>query len=211
MNVIPFSAALMAGGKSSRMGADKAHLEIDGIPLWRRQVETLVSAGADEVLISGDPKGSWDNWSGPILADDEPEVGPLSGLITALRRAQFPLVLVLAVDMPAMTSVALRRLLQEARPPTRTEAGRGVVPFRGNQFYEPLAAVYPREALRLAEACRDERCFAVQAFAARAVAQGLVQGNQIAPDEEKLFANINSPQAWKVFMQEKNPISPEFR
>lgn len=185
------------------MGADKAHLEIDGIPLWRRQVETLVSAGADEVLISGDPRSSWEGWSGPILADDEPEVGPLSGLIMALRRARFPLVMVLAVDMPAMTSVALRRVLRATHLATATATGRGVVPFREDQFYEPLAAVYPREALELAETCRAERRFALQVFAAQAVAAGLVLGKKILPEEERLFANINTPEAWRDFARRR--------
>lgn len=185
------------------MGTDKAHLEIDGIPLWRRQIETLVLTGADEILISGDPKGSWEDWSGPILADDQPQVGPLSGLIMALRRAQFPLVLVLAVDMPAMTAVVLRHLLQEASLPNAIEPGRGVMPFRGNQFYEPLAAVYPREALALAESCRAEGRFAVQAFAARAVAEGLVSEKKILPEEEEFFANINTLPEWMDFARRK--------
>lgn len=185
------------------MGTDKAHLEMDGIPLWRRQVETLVSAGADEVLISGDPERSWEGWSGPILADDEPEAGPLSGLIMALRRARFPLVMVLAVDMPAMTAVALRRVLGKMSSPTGTAPGRGVVPFRGDQFYEPLAAVYPREALELAETCRAERRFAVQGFATRAISAGLVLGQKILPEEERLFANINTPEAWKDFARKR--------
>lgn len=203
MNDDPFSAVLMAGGKSSRMGADKAHLKIEGIPLWQRQVETLASAGADEIMISGDPQGFWKGWTGPVLADDEPDSGPLSGLMMALRQAQFPLVLVLAVDMPAMTSAVLRRLLQEARSSIDGGPDRGVVPFRGNQFYEPLAAVYSREALALAETCRAEGCLAVQAFAARAVSEGLVSEKQITPEEERFFVNINTPQAWKAFIEGK--------
>lgn len=183
------------------MGTDKARLEIDGVPLWRRQVETLASTGAEEILISGDPERDWEDWVGPILADDVSDAGPLSGLVMALREARFPLVLVLAVDMPAMTAAALRDLVQYASPPTEAEPGRGVVPFRENRFYEPLAAVYPREALALVETCLAEGRRAVQAFAARAVAEGLLREKWISPEEEALFANINTPQAWKNFAQ----------
>ena len=45
-------ALLLAGGRSERMGRDKALLEIAGEPLWKRQVERLVAAGAAEVVVS---------------------------------------------------------------------------------------------------------------------------------------------------------------
>lgn len=186
------------------MGLDKSHLEIDGMPLWRKQVETLAQAGADEILISGDPTRTWDGWTGKILEDDQPESGPLSGLIMALRRARFPLVLILAVDMPGMTAVGLQDLIKGTIPPQGVVPGRGVIPSRGDRHYEPLAAVYPREALRLAETCRDEGCLAVQKFAVRAVAQGCVLEKKIPLSDEGLFANINTPQAWETFLQKKN-------
>ena len=48
-----FSAALLAGGRSSRMGRDKAFLEIDGVPLWQRQLQTLRELGPSETFLAG--------------------------------------------------------------------------------------------------------------------------------------------------------------
>jgi molybdopterin-guanine dinucleotide biosynthesis protein A/rhodanese-related sulfurtransferase len=78
--VIAFSAAVLTGGRSSRMGTDKAALFAD------RVAAALRAAGASEVLT--------------IAEDDRPGNGPLGGIATALRRAAEDVVVVLACDLP---------------------------------------------------------------------------------------------------------------
>ena len=59
--IMDFSAALLAGGRSSRMGRDKAFLEIDGVPLWQRQLQTLRELGPSKSFLAGSnasPNGS---------------------------------------------------------------------------------------------------------------------------------------------------------
>lgn len=181
-----FSAVLLAGGQSSRMGVDKAGLEIDNIPLWSRQVEMLRESGAEEIFISGRPDGPYAGSGLQIVSDDGKSVGPLSGLVASLQRARHSLLLVLAVDMPRMSATYLRTLFNEIRP------GLGVVPERGGRF-EPLAAIYPVECLALAERFLDEGKYALQQFVAEAVRAGLMTPRRVKEEEEILFSNINTP------------------
>jgi molybdenum cofactor guanylyltransferase len=178
---VQFSAALLAGGKSSRMGRDKAALVIDGLPLWQRQFAVLRELEPTEIFISGEiPNAS-------CIADDTPGLGPLGGITTILRRITTPWLLVLAVDMPAMTSDFLRTLVAEARD------GRGIIPTL-DDYPEPLAALYPRAALALAESqlARGER--RMETFARDLAAAGLVHLRAIAKNEHPLFQNWNTPE-----------------
>lgn len=174
-----FSAVLLAGGKSSRMGRDKATLVIDFLPLWRRQIGVLRETGAAEVFVSGEP-GTFGEIE--TRKDDVPDQGPLTGLLVSLRRARFPLLLVRAGDLPVMTPRDRQKLAVLARP------GVGVIPRRG-EFYEPLAAVFPREALVVAEQCRTE-----SELARKLVVSGFLLPLDVSGDG--LFANINTPEEW---------------
>lgn len=97
MTVIPsFVAVVLTGGRSRRMGRDKAMLEIDGVPMVDRVITVLRRAGAVEVAtLGGAARGRADRH----LADRHPGEGPLGGVITAL--AEFPArtVVVVACDL----------------------------------------------------------------------------------------------------------------
>ncbi len=190
------SAALIAGGKSSRMGRDKAALLVDGQPLWRRQLAVLTATGASEVFISGQDDGPWACGVGqaprlsiapPVIPDEAPDCGPLGGLLAALRHCASPWLLVLAVDMPKMTPAFLRQLAEEAE-----RSQRGIVPtLRG--FPEPLAAIYPKTALPFAEAALHGGQFKLEPFIRALEAAGLVRLRRVPAEEAGLFTNWNTP------------------
>lgn len=177
------------------MGRNKAELVFDGLPLWRHQWRTLVQTGAAEVFVAGGNEGFPGDVE--VVGDDVPDGGPLTGLRVALQRARHDWLLVLAVDLPAMTAGYLGGLVGRAGP------GWGVMPRRGGRF-EPLVAVYPREALAVAEACRRENRPALQEVAGRLVDQNRIRLVDVAPDEEALFFNVNTPGEWEGFLA-KNP------
>ncbi len=178
-----FSAVLLAGGKSSRMGCDKAFIEIEGVPLWQRQVETLKKLTPNELFISGPAQAEWNACGYEILPDAREDAGPLAGLVASLRRCQRPLLLVLAVDLPNMRAAYLQRLLDHC-------SDTGVVPKTGNRF-EPLAAVYPITSLAIAETLLSQRTFALQRFVEACLAQKLIETIAVAPADESFFLNAN--------------------
>jgi molybdopterin-guanine dinucleotide biosynthesis protein A len=160
------------------MHTDKAFLEIDGEPLWRRQVHLLQALEPHELFVAGQPR------EGCIaIPDAQPDIGPLGGLVSGLRSCSTPLLLVLAIDLPRMTSDYLRRLI------ARSSETSGAVP-RG----QPVSAVYPRRALSIAECCLTNGEHSMQNFAARCLSEGLVRQEEIVPADEHLFLNLNTPE-----------------
>src|SRR5579862_376258 len=94
------SAVILAGGQSSRMGRDKARLEIGGWPLLARQIQLLRKVGVEEIFVSGRPDQDYAEFGCPVLSDRFAEAGPLAGIERALAEASLPWLLVVAVDMP---------------------------------------------------------------------------------------------------------------
>lgn len=166
------------------MGRDKAFLEIDGQPLWRRQIETLRALSPEQLMISGPPQEAWREFE--IAADVIAGAGPLAGVATALRKCTSPRLVVLAVDLPAMTADFLRSLL------ARCSDDQGLVPHSSRGF-EPLAAVYPTRCVALAASSLLDRDFSMESFVQGALRKKLLREHTISQPEEHLFANLNTP------------------
>lgn len=100
---------MLAGGRSSRMGRDKALLPWRGRPLLAHMQALLHSAGAQEVLVSGDRPGH------PGIVDTQPDLGPLGGLASVIAQLSDATTLVVVpVDMPLLSMPLLERLLAAA-------------------------------------------------------------------------------------------------
>lgn len=193
----PFSAVLLAGGRSRRMGTDKATLlwppHVPGfprfrqVPLWQWQLDILRALRPSEFLISGPANGAYAGCGVRILPDEPAGTGPLGGIVTALRQAACDRVVVLAVDMPHMQSRFLRGLLREA-----VAQGQGIFP-RQNGHFEPLAAVYGKDLLDLAVSQLETGDASLQRFLERCVASGRARPRELLGNEPALFTNLNSP------------------
>ena len=183
------AAVLLAGGNSSRMGRDKSALPVDGEPLWRHQLATLRATDPAELFISGKCDGPYADAGVEILADEFPGCGPLGGIATALRRCKSERVLVLAVDMPAMTARFLRTLLEQSE-----FRATGIVPaVSSGAMLEPLAAVYARQALAIADEFLRTGQRKLEAFVRALEARGLAAIYTVAALDAALFANWNAP------------------
>lgn len=181
-----FSALLLAGGASTRMGRPKALVTLEGTPFWRRQAELLQGLGPRELLISAG--GDWEVEPGPwrVIRDSVPGIGPLGGFAAALEVMRSDHLVVLAVDMPAMTAEYLGELLRSSGPG-------GVVPEE-NGFYHGLAAVYPRTIAPLVAEAVGGDDHSLQSVIKRAVQEGLITPRPIAAGEWHLFRNVNRPE-----------------
>lgn len=181
-----FSAVILAGGKSSRMGCDKAWLEVGGQSLLARQIGIARECGASEVFISGRANVDYSGSGHRVLQDNFSDAGPLAGIERALDAAQSPLLLVLAVDLPEMTTQFLQRLSAGCSETC------GAVPKLAGHV-EPLAAFYPKATQSLAVASLERKSFAVKDFAGQCVQSGLARFVDLPSSEIKYFANWNLP------------------
>lgn len=112
-----FTVAILIGGDSSRMGTDKATLEVDGVAMAERVSKAAHDAGAAEVLVIGGTQKRANGISGLWKKDLFAGEGPLGGVITALKSAAHDSVVVLSCDMPFITSAVIASLV-----PPLTEA-----------------------------------------------------------------------------------------
>jgi molybdopterin-guanine dinucleotide biosynthesis protein A len=171
------------------MGRDKALLSLparDGkISLWAKQYTLLQSLGPVALLISGPRKPFYppevrsvpDKWEG---------TGPLGGIATCLEALSSPLVLVLALDLPRMNAPFLVHLLSQCT------ANTGIVPRRDGRF-EPLAAIYPIAASRLAIQAIKAGAYRLQDFVLALVQNRLLSIYDVSPQEQYLLLNWNMP------------------
>ena len=181
-----FTACLLAGGKSTRMGRDKAGMPVGEAPLWQHQLATLSRTGAGEILISGRAEGCYAGAGIRIVEDEIKDCGPLSGVAAVLEAAAHPLVLGLAIDLPLMTADYLRCLLGRA-----FETGAGVVPEQQGRF-EGLAAIYPKAAKEPAAATLRGSDHSMQHFIAACIGQSLAAPMPVSAEEAPLFQNMNT-------------------
>ena len=191
-----FSAVILAGGRSRRMGCDKAFLPFEGGLLIEHSVRVVRDAGAGEVLISGRAEQDFSMLASPLLPDRTPDSGPLGGIERGLEAANHELVLVLAVDLPHMTSGFLRQLLESGSGRSRNmddeSPPRGSVPVvRGG--LEPLAAFYPRAAKAVAHRMLIEKQLAARDFARACLLQGWISAVPVCTSDARCFVNWNTP------------------
>jgi molybdopterin-guanine dinucleotide biosynthesis protein A len=183
---VTFSAVLLAGGESRRMGRDKAAVVFRDEPLWRRQLRVLRDLAPEKVFVSARTESSWLPDDTELLLDVPPSRGPLSGLTKALTQMQTSHLVVLAVDMPFVTREELRLLCSLA-----TE-GCGVVPVIGERV-EPLAAIYPREAALEFMAALAGTDFSLQRLIGKLVAAGKMRTFPVPAEDEHLYHSVNEP------------------
>ena len=180
------SAMLLAGGQSQRMGTEKATLLVSGEPLWQRQLRVLQELQPVELWVSAREARPWCPPGIEVVLDKIPGRGPLSGVAAGLRRLQTSHLLVLAVDLPQMTAGHLSKLRSLTRP------GRGVIPRQGD-YFEPLCAIYPVEAIALAEAMLGAGNVSLQPFAQLLLGKSQAVAYDLTPAEQTLYFNMNTP------------------
>ena len=185
--MIEFAAALLAGGRSRRMGTDKAFLNWQGRPLWEHQMEKLRALEPSRLLLSCREDQAIPVPPGILPVHDEwPECGPLGGVASCLRAVDAPLLAVLGIDLPLLPSEFLRSLLSECHEHC------GTVIAQSDGYFEPLAAVYPRVMLLMAEEQLAAGRLAMQEFIRRGVARGMMRVASAA-SEAAWFTNMNAP------------------
>jgi len=110
------AAFILAGGQSSRMGTDKALLEFGGRPLIAHAAGILAAAGLP-VFIAGAPAQARQALAAhaPVIADDQPGLGPLAGVCAALAATSAEFLVFLPVDAPLLPSSLITYLLRRAR------------------------------------------------------------------------------------------------
>lgn len=169
-----------------RMKTNKALLEHKGIPMWRFQMDKLLTLGPDELFFSVQPATQFPPGPWRFVHDRLPDLGPLGGLEAALRLTHSDFLVTLAVDMPGMTVDFLSDLLQESGPA-------GTAPLVEG-FYYGAAAVYPVKILPLVERILAGTDRSFQHLILEGIKLGIMNAREIPAAERYLFINWNLPE-----------------
>lgn len=188
--LLPITAAVLAGGRSMRMGVDKTLLPVDGESLLVRVVEAVGSVCAHTVVVTNRPAQAADAGVAgnvPVLVDEVPYQGPLGGLVTALKDAPDDWVLAVAADMPWLEP-GIIRALWEAR-----DGAQVVVPLTA-KGPEPLLALYHRDCLPVARrVLASGRRRLVAMFPELLVVTVPVDDLRSADPDLRSLVNVNTP------------------
>jgi len=135
---IPVAGCVLAGGKSKRMGTDKALLEFDGKTLLDHAIEKL--SAFPEVVISAADSDDYAFAGVRVIPDDQPGIGPLGGFISVLRAVESDYVCFRPVDAPLIPA-ELHTMLADLC------AGKDVAVPTHKGAIEPLIACVAKSAL----------------------------------------------------------------
>jgi molybdopterin-guanine dinucleotide biosynthesis protein A len=181
---------VLVGGRSNRMGRDKALLPFRGGVLAESVAREVALAAGSAVLV-GDP-GRYAAFGYTVIPDRYPGEGPLGGILTALCHTTAEWNLVVACDMPELSAEFLGRILDAAEESTAD----ALVPIGPSGLPEPLCAVYRRCSRAPLEGAfeRGER----KVMAALASLPVLLWPmSELAP-----FQNVNTPEDWDGYAGE---------
>jgi molybdenum cofactor guanylyltransferase len=188
-NAAPDVAAfILAGGKSTRMGTDKAFVTLDGRTLLARALESARSVTANVRIVGDAAKfGAF----APVVEDVFPGCGPLGGIHTALKASLLELNLMLAVDLPFVSFALLQYLIAQARnAPDAT-----VTIAQAGGRWQPLCAVYRREFADVAEKALRAGRYKIDALFDQVRMQVIGEEElESAGFSSRMFRNVNTPE-----------------
>lgn len=180
------TGVILVGGKSRRMGRDKAFLEIEGKPLFQRVLELFQESFSRVVLVGGAPE-RFAAYDLPLLPDIYPG-SPLGGIYTALSQVETGHIFVSSCDIPFPSRAVLRYLC------SLSDGFDAVVPetLKG---YEPLFALYRKNCLDPVRSQLESGDFCAYAWYPQAKVRVVSPAELVSLDPEgTAFCNINTPE-----------------
>jgi molybdopterin-guanine dinucleotide biosynthesis protein A len=202
-----FSGCVLAGGKSSRMGNDKAWLEINGKTFLENAVDSLRPFCSLVKIVL--------NKSQPHFIEKIPAEcsyifdvfenrGALGGIHAALQNCETEFAVILAVDLPFVSRKAIEKLCQAALDSKDFAA---IVPHQNDGRVQPLCAVYRvKDCLPKLEELLDENDSASVRDFLKLISPKYIEANRLSANENLLF-NVNHPTDFQSVSLLKNKSS----
>jgi molybdopterin-guanine dinucleotide biosynthesis protein A len=186
------TGVILAGGRSTRMGRDKAFLRVGGVPLFQRVLKTL-QALFEHVLIAGDR---------PDLALPDvpsfPDLYPgsaLGGLYTGLVAAKTPYIFVAPCDMPYMEAELIRRMVD-------MREGVDVVTVRTPAGIEPCFSLYSKICKGPVREMLEKGIYRIDGFYPR-VRVCYLDVMKLPSGWERSLRNINTPEDYDAILEKE--------
>jgi molybdopterin-guanine dinucleotide biosynthesis protein A len=193
------SGIILSGGKSSRMGKNKAFIEIDGVPIIQR-IHNLFKTLFSEIVIVTNEVELFQNFEAKIYRDLIPDQGALGGLYTGIYYSSFLHAFCVACDMPFLKGSVIRYLIE------KMEDYDVVVP-RTKDGLHPLHAIYSRNCLDAIKKIIEHGQFKIMDF------YPMVKVNIVEESEfrtldlaRESFLNVNTPEELRFIEKQRHGL-----
>ena len=193
MKFTTISGAILAGGKSTRLGKDKALLLLQGKTFMDHLIAALGSV-VEEVVIVADDAQRYASFGVPVVPDVFSESGPLGGIHSALTHSQASAVFVVSCDQPLLTPEIIREVIALAGPEPATvlgDIGRS----------HTLIGLFKKECLPILEGLLQSRKRKFREFLHESTAR-LVSPEEIrSSDLSHLLVNVNTAEDYAALLR----------
>lgn len=173
---------LLAGGKSKRMGIDKAFIDFRGKKLYEYPLDILREL-CSEVIISSSER-RFENTGHDVVPDKINDIGPIGGIYTCLRKIKDDKALVMSCDIPFI-SIDFIRLLS-----ARSGNYDITIGINKNKQPEPLAGIYNKRILKNIEEQIHSKNYRINSLFENLHVK-LIDPQTIGQDPDELFFNVN--------------------
>jgi molybdopterin-guanine dinucleotide biosynthesis protein A len=177
---------ILAGGRSQRLGRNKALLKINGVTL----IETVIAAvpaEKEKIKIVANAPAAYRFLPYQTISDVLPSCGPISGIHAGLVDSSAPHHFFLACDLPFLSRAAIVEIINRYR-------GQDIFGARTRDGFQPLCAIYSKSCLPAIEAMIQERNYSLHELIER------VNSEFIDMTGRADFFNLNTPEDWQILV-----------
>lgn len=193
------TVAVIAGGKSSRMGTDKSFVPLLGRPMIEHVLARVADLGQSETLLVTNRPADYAHLGLPMVTDVVPDKGSLGGIYTALYHSRSAYTLAVACDMPFLNSGLLRYMIGLH---SETGGPYDVIVARVEDYPEALHAIYGKACLDPIRARIDADRLKIIGFYDQVRVRYLDPEEYSRFDPQGLsFRNVNTPDELKAAQQ----------
>lgn len=178
---------ILAGGKSRRMGTNKAFLMFQNVPLLKHMI-MLIEPVCHEVFVSGRATG-YDVFNVPIIPDLFSDCGPIAGIYSSLNHSESDWNLLVSVDVPFVNEELFRHLI------LHSGESDCIIPKHASGV-EPLVGLYHRRILPVVEEMIGNGDYKLMDLLARLNTRFL-DCNDLVTKYPRLFLNVNCPEDYR--------------
>ena len=186
-----FTVAILAGGRSTRMGTDKALVALNNKSLIEHVIARASDLGQGETILITNQPGAYAHLGLPMFGDVVPNKGSLGGIYAAISYSQNPYTLALACDIPFVKPDLLRYMLSRL---TASGGPFDVIVPRAKGFWQGLHAIYGKACLAPIRECLDADDLHVIRFYPKVRVCYLNEAEWAPFDPDGVsFFNVNTP------------------
>jgi molybdenum cofactor guanylyltransferase len=184
MEPTEITGIVLAGGKSSRFGSDKAMANWNGKRLIENAIDILHPVCHKVIISSNNPEYSFTGCE--VCPDELPIQAPMIGIYSCLKRSQTEINIILSCDIPLIPTALLKHLIE------KSPGYDAIIPKHGNDQMEPLCGIYKRSLIPNLEKFIEDENYSLK-YLLKFSATLFVQINpSLSFFYKDLFVNINT-------------------